>query len=233
MPPTWAAADPRRARPWVTAAIAAAGFLAITIGVDSGLLIGFDRWMADGDAERQGSALYWPARAGFSLGQNWVFPAASAVTAVVLGIRRRSLRPLLGVVGVWLVHTLVVGLAKLWAGRPPPGTGDPHLHADAAELSLRMSYPSGHAANIVVFSATLAVLVAALTEDPRWVNRLLAVGAVSAALCWVCMVYLGYHWATDGFAGIALGAVVSALLVPLLACLTVTLPERDLACDNG
>src|SRR5690349_1845328 len=147
MSPTTATLKRRVARRWVTAALAVAVFAAITVGVANGWLIGVDRWLAEGSADRQASALYWPARAGFSLGQNWAFPAAAAVAAAVLGYRRRSLRPVLGVVGVWLVHTLIVGGAKLWAGRPPPGTGNPHLHAVAAELHLRMSYPSGHAAN--------------------------------------------------------------------------------------
>ncbi|SHN34587.1 phosphatase PAP2 family protein [Cryptosporangium aurantiacum] len=217
MSPTWAAAKQRTARPWWTAALAATVFAAITVGVATGFLLGIDRSMAEGSAEHRASALYWPARAGFSLGQNWVFPAASAVAAVALAIRRRSARPVVGLVGVWLVHTLVVGSAKLWAGRPPPGTGDPHLHAVAADLHLRMSYPSGHAANVVVFSATLAVLVVALTGDRRWMNRLLIVGAVSLTICGVCMIYLGYHWATDAFAGAALGVALGALAVTAFA----------------
>jgi membrane-associated phospholipid phosphatase len=194
--------------------VAGLAFVAITIGLATDVLTGLDRSIAAAIARHRVDALYWPARVGFSLGQNWVFPTASALVAVALLIRRRTVRPLVGLVGVWLFHTLVVGALKLWAGRPPPATGDPHLHAVAAELSQRMSYPSGHAANVVVFSATLGVLLAACTGDPRWTRRLLIVGAVSAAVCVACMVYLGFHWTTDAVAGLLLGIAIRGLAVP-------------------
>ncbi|MFG1928110.1 phosphatase PAP2 family protein [Cryptosporangium sp. NPDC048952] len=187
------------------------GFAGITIGLATGILIGIDRSIADG--HRIG-ALYWPARVGFSLGQNWVFPTASAVVAALLAVRKRTPWPVLGLIGSWLAHTLVVGSAKIWAGRPPPAGGDPHLHAVAAELSQRMSYPSGHAANIVVFSATLGVLLAAYTGNPRWASRMQTVGGVSALICVVCMVYLNFHWTTDALGGLVLGIAIRALVVP-------------------
>ncbi|GAA0284491.1 phosphatase PAP2 family protein [Cryptosporangium japonicum] len=197
-----------------TILVAGLAFVAVTIGLAADVLTGPDRSIAAAIARNRIDALYWPARVGFSLGQNWVFPAASALVAVACSVRRRSARPVVGLVGVWLFHTLVVGATKLWAGRPPPATGDPHLHAVAAELSLRMSYPSGHAANVVVFSATLGVLLAAYTGDPRWTRRMLAVGAASAAVCVTAMVYLGFHWTTDAAAGLLLGIAIRGLAVP-------------------
>jgi phosphate/sulfate permease len=77
--------------------------------------------------------------------------------------------------------------------------------------------PSGHAANIVVFSATLGLLLAALTGEPRWTHRLLVVGAVSAGVCVACMTYLNYHWVTDAAAGLLLGAALRAVVAPLFA----------------
>lgn len=232
MSPTSAAV---RCRGWprrtlAVAGLAAAGFAAITVGLATRSLTGLDQSIESEVARHRLAGLYWPARAGFSLGQNWVFPTASAVVAVVLSVRRRRPWPVLGLAGVWLLHTLVIGAAKIWAGRRPPAGDDPQLHAVAAELSQRMSYPSGHAANIVVFSATLGVLLAALTGNPRWVRRLLAAGATSAAVCVVCMVFLGFHWMTDAVGGLLIGVAVRLLAVPVYAW--ATLSERHQTCDN-
>lgn len=202
-----------RATP-IVGLVALGGFAGITIGLAAGILTGLDQSIASAIAGHRLTALYWPARAGFSLGQNWAFPAPSAVVALLLSVRRRTARPFLGMVVVWLVHTLVVGAVKLWAGRPAPVTGDPHLHAVAADLNRHMSFPSGHAANIVVFSATLGLLLAALTDDERWVRRLRVVGATCAAICVACMIYLGFHWTTDALGGLLLGVAIRLLVVP-------------------
>jgi len=231
MRPTSSTARPRTTRrPWATSLLAAAVFVGITIGLATRLLTGLDQAVADGIAGHRSPVLYWPARAGFSLGQNWVFPLACAVVAVALAARRRTARPLLGLAGAWIAHTLVVGGLKLWAGRPPPATGDPYLHAFGAELHLRLSYPSGHAANVVVFSAILGTLLALLTRDDRWIARATTAGAVSAVVCVLCMVYLGFHWTTDALAGLVVGVALRSLLVPALEHLlgrAPTLSESD------
>ncbi|TQS46541.1 phosphatase PAP2 family protein [Cryptosporangium phraense] len=195
-----------------SAAVGLAAFVALTIGVATDVLTGLDQSIADaGLSGDRSSVLYWPARVGFSLGQNWVFPLASAVVAVILAGRRRSARPIGGLLGVWLVHLVVIGAVKLWADRPPPANGNPHLHAGG------LSFPSGHAANILVFSATLGVLLVALTGDQRWFRRTTLLGVGAATICVVSMVGLGFHWATDAAAGLALGTALRALMTPLFA----------------
>lgn len=197
--------------------IALLTFVGITVGVATGALTGLDQSVAGAAARHRLPWLYWVARAGFSLGQNWMFPLISTVLALVLAVRRRTLRPLLAVAGVFVVQYLVVGAAKVWAGRRPPASGDPRLHAVTAELAQRISFPSGHAANIVVYSAVVGLLLAALTGQPRWTTRLLGIGAASVAICVGCMLYLGFHWTTDAAAGLALGIALRCALAPAFA----------------
>ncbi|MFI5957710.1 phosphatase PAP2 family protein [Cryptosporangium sp. NPDC051539] len=218
MSPTAAVAKLRRPH-WVGAAVGVSVFVGLTIGIATDVLTGLDRSIASAGLGRdRASAFYWPARVGFSLGQNWVFPLASALVALLLALRTRRVRPLVGLAGVFALHTAVIGVAKFCAGRPPPSSGNPHLFAGG------LSFPSGHAANILVFSATLGVLLVALTGDGRWARRMLGVGIGAAAICVACMVVLGFHWASDAAAGLALGVALRAIVTPLFA---------SFACNNG
>jgi membrane-associated phospholipid phosphatase len=198
----------------VCALLALLTFAGITVGVAAEALTGMDQSVAGAAGRPRVPGLYWVARAGFSLGQNWMFPLISAVLAVLLAARRRTLRPLLALAGVFLVQNVVVGAAKIWAGRRPPVTGNPYLHAVTEHVTQRMSYPSGHAANIVVYTAVLGLLLAALTGEPRWIPRMLAVTITAVAICVSCMLYLGFHWLTDALAGLALGIALRCGLSP-------------------
>ena len=80
-----------------------------------------------------------------------------------------------------------------------------------------MSYPSGHIANILVFTAVVGVLLTVLTGQPHWRTRLLVAGMAGSTICAASMIYLGYHWTTDAVAGFALGALIRIGIAPLLA----------------
>jgi hypothetical protein len=81
----------------------------------------------------------------------------------------------------------------MWVARQAPGSGQPDLHAVIAAWTDAMSYPSGHIANIMVFTAVIGALLTALTGRPHWHTRLLAVGVAGSAICTASMIYLGYH----------------------------------------
>lgn len=192
----------------VRAALAAMLLVAVTVGLETHVLTGLDTAVANTFPRHRDPVFPWPAHAGFALGQTWAFPAASALLALLLAKRHRSVRPLLAVAAVWLVHSAAIGAHKLWASRQAPGSGQPDLHATTAEWTDRMSYPSGHLANIIVFTAVIGVLLTALTGDPRWHARLMAVGIASSTVCAASMIYLGYHWTTDAVAGLTLGCII-------------------------
>ncbi len=90
------------------AAGAAIMLVAITVGLELQVLTSLDTAVADVFPRHRDPAFPWLAHIGFSLGQTWVFPAASAVLTVILA-RRRSWRPLLTVAAVWLAHSAVTG----------------------------------------------------------------------------------------------------------------------------
>ncbi|GIF08997.1 phosphatase PAP2 family protein [Actinoplanes siamensis] len=179
--------------------------VAITVGLKLHVLTRLDTAVTDVFPRHRDPAFPWPAHAGFSLGQTWVFPAVSAVLTVILARRRRSWRPLLAVAAVWLAHSAVTGVMKVWAARQAPGSGQPDLRT--AAWGDAMSYPSGHIANIMVFTAVIGALLTALTGQPHWHTRLLTVGIASSTICAASMIYLGYHWTTDAIAGFALGCL--------------------------
>ncbi|GLW35201.1 phosphatase PAP2 family protein [Actinoplanes regularis] len=209
------------------AAGAAIALVAITVGLELHALTGLDTAVAEVFPRHRDPAFPWPAHAGFSLGQTWVFPAASAVLAVVLARRRHSWRPLLAVAAVWLTHSAVTGAVKVWAARQAPGSGQPDLHAVTAAWTDAMSYPSGHIANIMVFTTVIGALLTSLTGQPHWHTRLLAAGIASSTICTASMIYLGYHWTTDAVAGFALGCLLRIGITPLLATAFASLREPD------
>jgi membrane-associated phospholipid phosphatase len=182
--------------------------VAVTVGLEMHVLTGLDTAVANVFPRHRDPVIPWPARAGFALGQTWVFPVASALLALLLAKRHRSVRPVMAVAAVWLVHSAVTGALKLWASRQAPGSGQPALHSITGEWTDRMSYPSGHLANILVFTAVIGVLLTALTGERRWHARLLIVGIAGSAICAASMIYLGYHWTTDALAGLALGCII-------------------------
>jgi membrane-associated phospholipid phosphatase len=90
-----------------------------------------------------------------------------------------------------------------------------------------MSYPSGHIANIMVFTAVIGALLTALTGQSHWHTRLLVVGIASSTICTASMIYLGYHWTTDAIAGFALGCLIRIGITPGLTTVLASLLAPD------
>jgi len=73
-------------------------------------------------------------------------------------------------------------------------------------------YPSGHTATAMVCAVTLAGIGA--QRRPDWRGRLLAASASWTVLVGASMVFHRFHWLSDVFAALLLGAVI-LLAVPL------------------
>jgi membrane-associated phospholipid phosphatase len=142
-----------------------------------------------------------PAQLITDLGTVKVAGVVLAVSAIVLAVRHRSLRPLvIAAAGGALLAATVIP-AKILIGRPAPGfaTLPPGGWGD---------FPSGHASTAGVCYG-LAVLL--LTAGPRAAHLRRAALAVTAAACFlvgVALVWCDYHWFTDVVAGWALAVLI-------------------------
>ena len=104
----------------------------------------------------------------------------------------------------------IVGEAfKRWVGRLAPHALVVGLHAGG------MSFPGGHAANVVL-SGGLLLSLARSTRAGRRHGRVLLAGwvAVSTAVG-VASVLVGFHWVSDVVAGWLLGALLLTLTPPV------------------
>ena len=119
----------------------------------------------------------------------------------VLQLRRmRRYEPLLAVVCAFLLSYLSIGALKLFTDRGAPHYGSILLFSEPTGRS----YPSGHAANVLVWYGLLAMLLAPyLWQWGRQVLRYAPVVLVSFATT-----YLGYHWVTDTIAGLLIGVLI-------------------------
>ena len=134
------------------------------------------------------------------LGAREVLIPVLLVSAIVVGWRRRTVAPVILLVGSYLSVAAVASLVKAGLARPQP-LPLPGVPGRA--------FPSGHAAQAVVVFGALALLAAG-GRSPEWRRRAFIgvagiVGAVSVALLW-----RQAHWLTDMVGGVTLG----------LACLT-------------
>jgi len=181
------------------------GFVGLTLALAAGWLLGSDvavaHWV---DAHRPGP-LDLAARIGNYLGQGAVLTGIAAVVALFLGVRRRSLRPLLPVVVAFALTFGTLTLLKLLTERPAPHA--PLTHPERFGLG-GASYPSGHLVNAIVWYGVLVLLLAQWLPLPvqRWVRL------VPPVVLAVTTVYLGYHWLTDTIAGILLGLLLYRLI---------------------
>ncbi|HZM76693.1 MAG TPA: phosphatase PAP2 family protein [Candidatus Limnocylindrales bacterium] len=151
------------------------------------------------------------AQLGFDLGDarglTWVGLSLAAFAAW----RLRRWYPLMVYIMVWVFHTALIQVLKVWASRGQPDTEQPLLGGIAGGTS----FPSGHSASAVVYFALAGALLAALTGDRRWNGRMAAVAAVVTTLCAASIFYLGYHWVSDVVAGTAIGIAEWVLLGPI------------------
>lgn len=216
---------PARVRPagWWFDVLLLAAFVALTVALADGRLLGLDRAVADWSAAHRPAPAHWVALGLNLLGQGTPLTLIAAGLAVLLGRRTGSVRPLLPVAAAFLVTGLTVKPLKLWTDRAAPSASvkEPHLpEADAVQLfhtpgTYGQSYPSGHVANAIVWYAVLALLLAALLRTlgrdvpHRWI---IGLRVVPPLVVLGTTTYLSFHWLTDSVAGLLLGLLLYRLL---------------------
>jgi len=199
-----------RVRFWTTAGVSAGGLWLLVWLLLSGswlaaVDLGVRRWT--GGAPPHG--WYGPLYGVTLLGQRAVTVPLVLAAAAWVGRRDRVWRPLL-VTAVALATLGVVGEAfKRWVGRLAPHAPVVGLHAGG------MSFPGGHAANVVL-SGGLLLSLARSTRSGRRHRRVLLAGwiAVSTAVG-AASVLVGFHWVSDVAAGWLLGALLLTLTPPV------------------
>lgn len=147
---------------------------------------------------------------GWWLGDGTFWARVSTVVAVIVVARTGSVAPLLVVQVAWAAERAAIGLMKLGADRGAPRSGEVAFGA----METGLSFPSGHASHAVLWFGVLAVL-AKLAGWHRvaatlwWLLPLLAVATITS------MVYLRFHWLTDGVGGVLLGTLVLRQVIRL------------------
>ncbi|MCW2638130.1 MAG: PA-phosphatase [Dactylosporangium sp.] len=194
---------------WVDGGLLA-GFVGLTLALTSGVFLGLDVSIDDWCRAHRPMALYWLARGGNLLGQGTPLAVLTLGLAVVLGWRRRSVRPILPVLAAELLTGVTVLILKLGLHRAPPNNQNQvanpeRLFSDPAG----QSYPSGHLVVAIVWYGILALLLAGvLGAQRRWALRV-----VPPVVLFFTTVYLSFHWLTDSVAGLLLGLLLYRLLI--------------------
>lgn len=132
------------------------------------------------------------------------------ITAILIGRRFKSWRPINLSILALLLLNLTVGASKLLFGRTKPHSGFDLVFTDSG-----LSYPSGHAANAVLTWGIIAYLIFRYShKEPfegmrlTWFVSILTIGVCLASL------YRNTHWFSDLLGGLFIG---SALLVLIIA----------------
>ena len=183
--------------------IIAAGIL-VFFGVDSGLLLPFDSWVASSHM-RSHFPDPRPVLAILDhMGQRGIIlPVLAAATALVVW-RRRRWWPALVVSGGVLAINVIVGGIKLTTHRPSPREGGPALW-QFGDL-----FPSGHAANVVFVYGLLAWLLIRDTRHGRRYARWLVAAVIGSTLF---MSFISIYRATHWFSDLLLGAIIGGLVL--------------------
>jgi membrane-associated phospholipid phosphatase len=179
---------PTRPRSWWPDAALLAGFVALTLALAAGWLLGVDVAVAHwARAQRPGL----PLRLANYLGDPWLLPAL----ALVVALFRRSGRAVLLVATAFAVTAVPLAVLKWLTARPAPHAA--LAHPERFGLG-GASYPSGHLVAAIVWYGVLVTLIG------RWYR----IRWLPPVLVTFTTVYLGYHWLTDTVAGILLGLLL-------------------------
>jgi len=193
------------------------------LGVVSFIEIADDMTEADGQAlDQQVLALLRPYAddPGRPWGPWWLKEAAADITSLggisVLGLfalivvlfllsQRKRLSSLLLILGLAGGVMLSEGLKAVFERDRPP-------QALQAVETINASFPSGHALLATVFYLSVAVMLTRAFPRQRFKVFVLGVGILMALLVGLTRIYLGAHWATDVFAGWAVGSAWAMVL---------------------
>lgn len=203
---------------WWFDALLLAGFVALTVALARGGLLGVDLAVREWADTHGPGAGYPVVRALNFLGQGGglLTPLAAGLAGAV-ALRARSVRPLLAVAATFALMYLTIGPIKLWTDRAAPKSTLPPEESvrlfntlPAGEYDL--SYPSGHVANAIVWYGTIALLLSALAAGRLSPVVARAVRIVPPVILLLSTTYLNFHWLTDGFAALLLGLFLDRLL---------------------
>jgi undecaprenyl-diphosphatase len=151
------------------------------------------------------------ARLFTALGEPTMLIAAGVAVALWLWYAARA-RLTLVLVAVVAVGRGLAEVQRYWVARVRPDA-EPHL-----VVVKTASFPSGHAANSMIFCLALAL---ALTAGTRWQRPAVAGAVLLSLLIGTSRVMLGVHWPSDVIGGWAFGM--------LWVLLTFRLAERLIA----
>lgn len=175
-------------------AIAGMSFVAMAIPATSDALDAFDEWFYDITFPIKWGPLTAISHGMAFLGSGvFVWPLRAVVTVVLYAQKRRA------ALSAWILAIVIsepfIGLLKSAYGRPRP--------AVALVEEATGSFPSGHA----VAGAVVAISLVIVFVQPGPARRNLEIAAAGFAVLMAgTRVYLGAHWLTDVFGGVALGA---------------------------
>jgi membrane-associated phospholipid phosphatase len=210
---------PTRIRPtegwWVDLALVA-GFVALTVALVNGHLLGLDQRVADWAFGHQPAPIYRTARVFNYLGQGGqVLMPVSLILTAVLTWRTRSVRAVLPFAAAFVLTYLTIGPLKIWAGRAAPAFDGPEkavMHNPFAAGADAVSYPSGHMGNSLVWYGVIALLTAALLGRPLTGRESFLIRFLPVVILFCTTVYTGFHWLTDSIAGVLLGLFLTRLI---------------------
>nr|MDT0660226.1 phosphatase PAP2 family protein [Micromonospora sp. DSM 115978] len=195
-----------------------AGLAALTGVLAAGLLLNMDLAIRDWCDAHRPPVAYWTARVFNFLGQGgWLLTPLAGLLAIAVGLRTRSVRPLMVVAAAFVLTYLTIGPMKLLLDRGFPRNEDlPHPEELFSDPAGGMAYPSGHVANAIVWYGVIALLLAALLRAfgrpaaPPALYR--AIRVLPPAVVFCTTTYLSFHWITDSIAGLLLGLLLDRLL---------------------
>lgn len=173
--------------------------VALTAGLalDGSPLLDMDVWLKNfADSHRPPGADI-TAKVFNHLGQGLPLTALCLGLAILHSRRLKTYEPVLPVVCAFAFTYVSIGVIKIFTDRGAPHYGSVLLFSETSG----MSYPSGHAANVIVWYGVLSMLLSPFVWP--WVRRLLRYGP--AIIVSFATTYLGYHWLTDTIAGVLIG----------------------------
>jgi membrane-associated phospholipid phosphatase len=206
---------------WAVDLVLIGAFVALTVALARGHLLGLDQSIAAWADQHRPWPLRWAAVVLNFLGQGgWVLMPLSGLLAIAVAWRRRSIRPFLPAAGAFLLTGLTIGPLKLWLDRAAPHSEIADkvtlLNHDLPAGEYAEGYPSGHVANAIIWYGVIALLLAALLRSldrpPLPPQVILAIRVLPPAIVFCTTTYLAWHWITDSVAGLLLGLLLTRLL---------------------